>query len=274
VLGIAAVGALLGLYAPVLRELTHLWATVPYYSYGYLIPVFTAYGVWDARRGLAGARPTWSWSGLALVALGLAGLATGSSAHSLTLEAVSLPVVLAGAGLLLFGRRRFRPFVFPVAFLALMAPLPDGALDTISLPLQHLAAWFAAQALPLVGVPARLDGLAVHLPATTLYVTEACNGVRFLLAMIVIGAAFAWATQARLLARIVVVGLAIAVAIVANLLRVAGTGVIAHYLGPEAATGFAHVAFGKVVYLAMLVPFIVAVLVLRRATRPPSPDAA
>jgi exosortase len=274
VLVVATIALLLGLYAPVLRQLTHLWATVPYYSYGFLIPAFTAYGVWDARRDLASARPAWSWSGLGLLALGLMGLATGSSAHSLSLEAVSLPVVLSGAGLLVFGHQRFRPFVFPIAFLALMAPLPDGTLDSISLPLQQLASWFAGHALPLLGVPAVHDGLFVHMPMTTLHVTEACNGLRFLLAMIVIGAAFAWATQTRLSHRAAVVALAIATAIAANLIRVTGTGVIAHYAGPAAASGVAHIVFGKVVYIAMLVPFVIAVLLLRRASRRRSGDAA
>jgi exosortase/archaeosortase family protein len=54
------------------------------------------------------------------------------------------------------------------------------------------------------------------------------------------------------------------VAISANLIRVTGTGLLAHYWGPEAAAGFFHLAYGKVVYLIMLVPFVVGVLFLRR----------
>jgi exosortase/archaeosortase family protein len=60
------------------------------------------------------------------------------------------------------------------------------------------------------------------------------------------------------------VGLAVSLGIAANLLRVTGTGWLAHHYGPEAASGFFHVAYGKVVYAAMLAPFVLGVLWLRR----------
>jgi exosortase len=148
-----------------------------------------------------------------------------------------------------------------------MAPLPQAAISAISLPLQHLAARFAGTALGVLGVPAALDGLTIRLPGVTLEVTEACNGLRFLLAMIVLGTAFAWSTQARAGRRCAVLALAVVVAIAANLVRVTGTGVLAHYWGPATAMGFFHIAYGKVVYLAMMVPFMAGVMALRRPAR-------
>ena len=44
----------------------------------------------------------------------------------------------------------------------------------------------------------------------------------------------------------------------------AGTAVLAHAWGPEAATGFFHMTYGKVVYGVMMIPFVAGVLWLRR----------
>jgi exosortase len=251
-----------------------VWATVPYYSYGFLVPLFSAWGLWDARRSLARPAPERSAVGLALLAGGLGLLLAGAALASLTLAALSLPVVLAGVARLALGRQGFAAVAFPLAFLAFMAPLPDALIPALSLPLQHLAAWFTGHALGAMGVPVARDGLLIHIPGVVLHITEACNGLRFLLAMIVVGTAFAWATQGRTGRRAAVLGLAVVIAVVANLVRVTGTGLLAHHWGPEAALGFFHVAYGKVVYLVMLAPFLAGVLWLRRTGLGRARDAA
>ncbi|MGH7391852.1 MAG: exosortase/archaeosortase family protein, partial [Candidatus Rokuibacteriota bacterium] len=274
-LALTAVAVLAALYAPVTRDLAHVWLTVPYYSYGFLVPVFSAWLLWDARAQLASPRPAWSPAALALLVGGLAMLAAGLVADSLALRAVSLPAALGGAAWLTLGGERAAAVAFPLGFLVFMAPLPDAVVPAVSPGLQHLAAWFTAGVLTTAGIPTEREGLLVRIPGVILHITEACNGVRFLLAMIVLGTAFAWTTQARLARRATVLALAVVVALVANLVRVAGTGLLAHYWGPEAATGFAHVAYGKLVYFAMMIPFVAGVLVLRRAGRVPRvPDVA
>jgi len=262
-----AVLVMAGLYGAVLRDLVGVWTTQPYYSYGFLVPLFSAWASWDARDSLRGVHPTWSWLGLGLAGAGLALLATGDATGSLTMRALSLPAVLAGALLLVIGPGRFTALLFPVLFLAFMAPLPADVIPAISHPLQGLAAWFTAHALPVVGIPAVLDGFSVRIPGYVLDVNESCNGLRFLLAMIVIGAALAWSTRTGSLRRFGIVALAVVVALVANLVRVAGTGFIAYHYGAAAASGAAHVVWGKVVYLTMLVPFALGVIALRRGRR-------
>ena|GEM_PF-653692 len=263
--GLVTAAALVALYAPVARDLVGVWASERYYSYGFLVPVFSAWLLWDARARLWPLRPAWSATGAALVGGGLALLALAAADGSLSLRALSLPLVLGGLARLALGPERARAAAFAVGFLAFMAPLPDGVLPAVSEPLQRLAAWFTTGVLLAAGIPALREGLLVRIPGVELHVTEACNGLRFLLAMIVLGTAFAWTTQTRAARRALVLALAVVVAIAANLVRVAGTGLIAHYWGPEAVMGFAHVTYGKLVYLAMLVPFIGGVLLLRRA---------
>jgi exosortase len=263
-IGLVVAVVLAALYAPLARQLVHVWLTVPYYSYGVLVPMFSAWAAWDARDRLARTRPAWDSRWLLLVVGGVLVLAAGTAAGSLTVAALSIPVVLGGLALFVLGPQAFRSVAFAVGFLVFLAPLPADALPALSLPLQHIAAVGATGLLPLAGVPATRESLLIALPGVTLHVTEACNGLRFLLAMLVLGTAFAWTTQRRVLPRILVVALAVGLAIAANVLRVAGTGVLAHYWGPGAAEGTAHIVYGKVVYLGALVPFVIGVARLRR----------
>ena len=259
-LGIAA----LALYVPVLRDLVSVWSRVSYYSYGFLVPLFSAYLTREAWNASDGAPPRPAPAGLLVTAAGLTTLALGIAAGSLTFRALSLPVVLLGLVLLTLGAAHARRLAFPIGFLVFMAPLPDGALPALSLPLQRLAALVAEHALGALGVAVTREDLYVRLPSVTLHVTEACNGIRFLLAMLVIGVAFAGTTQRRPLRRAGIVLAALAVALLANLARVTGTGIMAELWGARAAMGLPHAVWGKIVYAVALVPFVGLVLFMRR----------
>jgi exosortase len=262
----ALAGFALLLYAPVFRELSFVWRDVSYYSYGFLLPVFSVYLVWESRRALLDASPAWWLPGIVVTSAGLTLLLLGAAVASLTLKTLSLPLVLAGLGLFVLGLEQFKAIAFAIGFLSLMAPLPDGAIATISLPLQHIASTFTAGVLTALRIPHVHNALYIHLPNVTLYVEEGCNGLRFLLAMLVVGIAFAWLTQTGTKRRTIVLGLALGVGIVSNLFRVAGTALLAYGWGPEAATGFFHMTYGKVVYGVMMIPFVVGVLMLRRSS--------
>ena len=252
-LGVAA----LALYLPVLRDLVSVWLRVTYYSYGFLVPLFSAYLAREAWNASDGAPPRPAPAGLLVTAAGLTTLALGIAADSLSLRALSLPGVLLGLVLLTLGPAHARRLAFPIGFLVFMAP------PALSLPLQRLAALVAEHALGALGVAVTRDDLYLRLPSVTLHVTEACNGLRFLLAMLVIGVAFAATTQRRPLRRAGIVLAAIAVAVLANLARVTGTGVMAELWGASAAMGLPHVVWGKTIYAVALVPFVGLVLFMR-----------
>jgi exosortase len=137
-------------------------------------------------------------------------------------------------------------------------------VPALSLPLQQLAAVVGEHALRVLGMSVTRQDLFLALPSVTLHVTEACNGLRFLLAMLVIATAFAGTLALPPLRGAALVLAAVTLAVGANLARVTGTGVMAELWGPQAAMGLTHVMWGKVVYAATLVPFAGLVLQMRR----------
>jgi exosortase len=202
-------------------------------------------------------------TGLILAIAGLAGLAFARADESLTLAVLSLPVVLTGLGRFALGREAFRPLAFPVAFLALLAPLPPDAIPALSLHLQDLAARFTEGVLTALAIPFARDGVFINLRSATVHVSEACNGLRFLLAMAVLGVAFGWTTRRGPACRLAVLALALGAALVANLVRVSATTVLVSIWGPAASLGLFHDLFGKAIYLATLASVFLVVLRLR-----------
>ena len=265
---VALMTVLAFLYVPVFRDLGRVWATDSYSSHGFLILLWSAWLAWGARGAVRAARGRLEPSGLALVAIGIALLAVGEAWSSLALSVLSLPVVLAGLGVFMFGWRAFRPVAFPVAFLALMTPLPQRLIPAVSLPLQHLAAWFTGGVLAAIGIPAAREGLVIRLDSAIMLISEGCNGLRFLLVMIVLGVGAAWAIERGPALALLVGGLAIVSAIAANLVRVASTVVLVNFFGIAASEGTFHSLCGKAIYLVALGLFLVAVWRLRRPAPP------
>ena len=260
------VGATVGLawlYGSTLRDLVGLWTTVPYYSYGVLIPLWSAWLATSARSRVAAVPFRRDATGLILVAAGLVALALAGALESLTLAVLSLPVVITGLGRFALGREAFSPLAFPVAFLGLMAPLPQGLVPALSLNLQHLAAWFTEGVLTALAIPFARDDVFIYLQPVTVHVSDACSGLRFLLAMAVLGVAFGWTTRRGPACRLLVLTLALGAGIMANLIRVAGTTVLVHSWGATASVGLFHHLFGKSIYLATLGARFLLVLRLR-----------
>jgi len=168
------VGLLGLLYWPILVKLVADWWDDPNYSHGFLVPVFSAYLVWQRRAALTAEVPRGSWrAGLPVLLVGLALLVLGEVGAERFLAASSLVVVLAAFMLLHLGPAIARRLAFPLAYLLFAIPIPAVAFYAIAFPLQQLSATNAAWTLDLLGVPVMLDGNVIHLSQITLGVTEA-----------------------------------------------------------------------------------------------------
>jgi exosortase len=160
--------------------------------------------------------------------------------------------VLGGIVLYLFGWRVLRTVVFPLGFLLLMIPLPAIIFNQIAFPLQLLASGAGEAALSAARVPVLREGNVLILANTTLEVAEACSGIRSLVSLLTVGIVLGYFADPRPVVRVAVALCTIPVAIIANALRVAGTGIAAQYWGAAAAEGFLHTFSGWVVFVAAL----------------------
>lgn len=273
-LAVAAVCAAgLWLYAGVLQKLVHDWGHDDNYSHGFLIVPLAAYFAWERRARLRAAPVRPSALGLVGVAAGLLLLVGGLLGAELFLTRVSLIAVCAGAVLFLFGWTHLRILALPIAFLLLMVPLPAIIFNQIAFPLQLFASKVGAWTMQACAVPVLREGNVIILANTTLEVAEACSGIRSLISLLTLGIVYGYFTDSRTWVRVAIALSTIPIAIAANALRVAGTGVLAHYYGEEAAQGFFHEFSGWLVFLAAFVMMFLVVQIVKRVAPAAVPAA-
>jgi exosortase len=261
--------AILLVYFPVLSSLVRQWSSDENYSHGFIIIPFSLYFAWEKRRALQAAPYRPHAAGLALVALSLLMLLAGLFGAELFLTRVSLIGIIAGTVLFLWGPRHLRLLAFPILLLVLMVPLPAMVFNQIAFPLQLLASRVGETVLTTAGVPVVREGNILELASTKLEVAQACSGIRSLISLLTLGIILGKLTEPRLSMRVLLAILTVPVAIAANAARVAGTGLAANWIGPEAAEGFLHLFSGWLVFVAAFGLLLLAQRALARISPGP-----
>ncbi len=241
------------LYHHVIAKLMHDWYVDNNYSHGFLIIPIAFYFIWERRTKLKeAARNPSSW-GLVIVLGSMALLLAGVLGSELFLTRISILGTIAGAALFLYGWNHLKILAFPIAFLLLMIPIPAIIFNQIAFPLQLLASRFGEMALMACQVPVLREGNVINLANTSLEVAEACSGIRSLISLLTLGIVYGYFIDSRIWIRMILIFGTIPIAIAANGIRVAGTGLAAHFYGPEAAQGFFHSFSGWIIFIAAFI---------------------
>ena len=255
------------LYWSIVRDLATDWWDDPNYSHGFLVPVLSAYYVWESRERLQRLAPRGSWLGLPVLLAALGMLVLGVIGAEQFLMRSSLVVVIAGLVLLHGGPAVSRELLFPIGFLFFMVPLPALVFNAVALPLQGVAAENATNVLDFLGVPVLRDGNVIHLSHITLGVTEACSGIRSLISLLAIAVFWTSLGVPGPWAKLVFVAAAIPITIVANSMRVVLTGLIAQEFGIRYAEGFFHSFSGWMIFVVAFVCLLAFQSLLARVRR-------
>jgi exosortase len=238
------------LYRDVFIWLIDDWELKGDYSHGMAIIPIALYLAWERRHKIAALeiRPS-NW-GLVLIGGSLLLLAAGTLGAETFVARVSIVSLTVGAIVFLLGWEHLRQLAFPVAFLFLMIPIPYILANRVTIPLQFVASHFGESMLSAAGVPVLREGNLIVLPAVTLHVAEACSGIRSLMSLFTAGVLYGYFWESRPWVRVFLCAATVPIAIVANGLRVTGTGLTAHFYGTRAAEGFFHAFSGWLVFLA------------------------
>jgi exosortase len=254
--GAVCVAAFLGAYGSVIWRLLHDWATDGNYTHGFLLAPVAGYLIWRKRNRLRAMQARPSAIGLAVVLVALVTLVVGSVAADLFLMRSSLVLLVAGAVAFFWGWNHLRELAFPIGLALLTIPIPTIIFNQISFPLQLLASRVGVALLQFTGVPALREGNVILLSNTQLEVAEACSGLRSLVSLFSLGLLYAYFSHPQSWVRGIIALITIPIAILTNALRVAGTGVAAHFYGAAAATGFLHTFSGWLMFVVSMVLFM------------------
>ena len=231
---------LLVCYWGTVASMMSIWARSETFAHGFVVPLITVWLIWRKRAQLASLtpRPAW-WALLPMAVSGLAWLLGGlASVNSLVQFALVAMLVLAVP--IVLGTQVTRVIAFPLCFLFFAVPIGEFMLP-------QLMAWtadFTVFALRLTGIPVYREGQNFSIPSGNWSVVEACSGIRYLIASLVIGSLYAYLNYQSLLRRLIFIGFAFLVPIFANWVRAYLIVMIGDLSGNRLATGVDHLVYG------------------------------
>lgn len=240
------------LYLPTWLWLGEAWWSDPYYSHGPLVLIVSLYFFWARRRLIASdasqspLQDGRGWLGIGIVTLALVVHLWASWWHAYYISALTIPLVLLGSLLTLYGESTAKHFLFPLAFLILMVPLPLA--ERFGPMLEGWTATSATQVAQWIGVAATNDGSEVFLPNSSFSVGIPCGGLRSAIAIITLASLFAYIVHGSRWARAAILLAAIPVALAANTFRISLIFAIAARWGADVGLAFFDSWSGSVLF--------------------------
>ncbi len=231
-------------YWPVAAEMVETWARTTTYNHGFVVPPLVLWLAWRLRGELAAVEPRPSpWPLLAVAAMGALALAgVLGRVNALSQFAFLASVVLIVPAVL--GLQVARLLAFPLLFLFFALPVGDFLLPR----LMDWTADFTVAALRATGIPVYRQGLVFVIPSGAWSVVEACSGVRYLIASLMVGTLYAYLTYRSTKRRAIFIACAAVVPILANWMRAYLIVLLGHLSNNRLAVGVDHLIYGWIFF--------------------------
>ena len=233
-------------------RLIYRWSNSEEYGYGFLIPVISAFLIWQKREELDRMPFQGSWFGVVLTVFGVGLFFLGYFATLFIVMQYALVVTVFGVALATVGWQVFRKLWVPLLFLVFMIPLPNFLYSGLSSQLQLISSEIGVAVIRLFGISVYLEGNVIDLGTYKLQVVEACSGLRYLFPLVTLAFMVAYFFKAPFWQRAVVFLSSIPITVLMNSFRIGVIGVLVEYGGPEQAEGFLHDFEGWVVFMACI----------------------
>jgi exosortase len=137
-----------------------------------------------------------------------------------------------------------------------MIPIPQIIYARLTLGLQMLASQLGETLIGWMGIPVIRTGNLLELPSQTLDIVDACSGIRSLVSLLFLSQVYAYFAEKRVWVRWALLVATIPIAIAANAIRVATTGVLSE-INTKLAQGAYHQMEGYIVFVVALIALIV-----------------
>lgn len=250
---ILLVAAFVILFFPAIRELFIDWSIDPNYQHGFLIPIVSAYLIWQKREKLrqASFQPAFA-KGFIAILFSMLLFIVGTAGAEWFLSRVAMLIGLIGLVIYFGGTLLFRQLWFPLLFLGFMIPIPYVIYYRLTFPLQQLASFSAFQAMQVFGIPGLREGNIMHFAGYSLEVVEACSGLRSMMVLMALAALVAHLAPLSNSLRWLLFAAAVPIAIVANVFRLIIIAALGIFWSAEVAMGFMHEGSGMVVFICGL----------------------
>ncbi|WP_324750312.1 exosortase A [Sphingomonas sp. LY54] len=229
-------------------DMVRIWLNSSTYNHCALILPIIAWLVWQRRPALDRLAPA-AWApGLVLVAAGALLWLLGEAGGVALARHLGLVLMLQATVIACLGKSVARGLAFPLFYALFLVPAGDEIVPLM----QTVTAELCMALLRLSGIPAHLEGIFITIPSGLFRVAEACAGVKFLVAMVALGALVANLCFRSWKRRALFMLAAVAIPILANGVRAWGTIYIAHVTDSDFAAGVDHVIYGWIFFAIVI----------------------
>ncbi|MCU0949539.1 MAG: exosortase A [Burkholderiaceae bacterium] len=257
------------LFWPTAVAMSSVWSRSETFTHGWLVLPASLWFVWQRRAELAATPLAPCFPALLVVTgagmLWLVAELSGSNAPAhFALVTLAVGTVIAATGM-----AWARVLAFPLLFLFFAVPFGEALVPVLI----DWTADFTVAALRLVGVPVFREGNDFTVPSGRWSVVEACSGVRYLLASLMIGTLYAWVMYRSPRRRALFMLAALLVPVVANWLRAFLIVLLGHLSDNRIAAGVDHLIYGWV-FFGIVIFALFALGARWREDEPQAPAAA
>ncbi|MDL1982904.1 MAG: VPLPA-CTERM-specific exosortase XrtD [Deltaproteobacteria bacterium] len=254
---------LIGVYYSSLAYMISQWEREDY-SYCYLIPFIVLYLIWEKRNQLASLPSVSSWKGLIPFILGIVFFWLGELGGEYFTLYISFWLVMVGICWMHLGWEKLKTIAFPLLFSLTMFPFPNFLHNKISVNLKLISSQLGVAMMQLYGMSAYREGNVIDLGFTQLQVVDACNGLRYLFPLIILGILLAYFFRAAFWKKAILVISTLPLSIITNSLRIALTGILYEVWGTKVAEGFFHGFSGWFIFMFSLGVLLLEMWILKK----------
>jgi exosortase len=221
------------------------------------VPVVAGLIAWKRRYTILATPRKPHGRGLFLVIFAALMALAGTLGAELFTARMAFVIALVGAILYIGGTRWVKVLAFPLFLLPFMVPIPAIIYAVLTLKLQMLASQLGEFLISAMGIPVLRTGNTLQLPSQTLDIAEACSGIRSLMSLGFISLVYAYWADKRVWMRWALLAITVPIAIGANGIRVAVTGLLSE-IDTKLAQGAYHEAEGYIVFIVAMIALILA----------------
>jgi exosortase len=177
----------------------------------------------------------------------------GRAAHIEVIQHAGVFALLPSMLWSVFGWKVVRQIWFSLLFMLFAIPIGEELVPT----LQNVTADISLYFLQLINIPIFRDGLYIMVPNGSFVVAEACSGISFFIACIMIGTAYAYMNFVSRFRAVLFVVFSVVLPVIANGVRVFGIIYIGHSSNMEYAVGADHLIYGSLFFAFIVILLMV-----------------
>jgi exosortase A len=241
-----------------------VWAINDAFNHCFLVLPAVMYFIWQQRGAIFQQPPAFSWLGLLALLMLLFGYALGQAAHVEVLQHIAVFGLIPVLVLALLGWKVVLQIWAPLLFVFFSVPIGEELVPVF----QEVTADIALAILRAIDVPVYRNGLYISVPNGSFVVAEACAGIRFFIACVVIGCAFAYLNIGSWWRALLFVLFSVILPIIANGIRAFGIIYIGYSTDMEHAVGADHLIYGWFFFAVIIIVLIAVGHFISNGQRP------